>query len=163
MAQKSKKNQIANAALPLFLDNGFKGTSIDMVVKLSQVSKATVYNHFPDKAALILATLALWIDSNKPLIAPVRSIGDFDELVHQHWLTDESVRFYALVIGEGWRFPQARQMFWEQYDRLWRQAFAYVSANYVSANYVSANADALDPALIEQQLDHQLLECLKRL
>jgi AcrR family transcriptional regulator len=33
MAQKSKKNQIANAALPLFLDNGFKGTSIDMVVK----------------------------------------------------------------------------------------------------------------------------------
>jgi hypothetical protein len=78
------------------------------------------------------------------------------------------VRFYALVIGEGWRFPQAKQMFWEQYDGLWRQAFAYVSANYVSANYVSANyvsanADALAPALMNQQLDHQLLECLKRL
>ena len=124
-----------------------------MVVKSSQVSKATVYNHFPDKAALILATLALWIDSNKPLIAPVRSIADFDELVHHHWLTAEAVRFYALVIGEGWRFPQAKQLFWEQYDNLWRQAFGYVSAN----------ADALDPTLIDQQLDHQLLECLKRL
>jgi TetR/AcrR family transcriptional regulator of autoinduction and epiphytic fitness len=153
MAQKSKKIQIAVAALPLFLENGFKGTSIDMVVKSSQVSKATVYNHFPDKAALILATLVLWIDSNKPLIAPVRRIADFDELVHHHWLTDEAVRFYALVIGEGWRFPQAKQLFWEQYDNLWRQAFGYVSAN----------ADALDPTLIDQQLDHQLLECLKRL
>jgi AcrR family transcriptional regulator len=153
MAQKSKKDQIAGAALPLFLENGFKGTSIDMVVKTSRVSKATVYNHFPDKAALILATLALWVDANKPLIAPVRSIGDFDELVHQHWLTDEAVRFYALVIGEGWRFPQAKQLFWEQYDHLWRQAFGYVSAN----------ADTLDPTLIDQQLDHQLLECLKRL
>ena len=153
MAQKSKKDQIATAALSLFLDNGFKGTSIDMVVKTSKVSKATVYNHFPDKAALLLATLAQWIDANKPLIAPVRSIGDFEELVQQRWLTDEAVRFYALVIGEGWRFPQAKQLFWEQYDGLWRQAFAYVSAN----------TDALDSALIDQQLDHQLLECLKRL
>jgi len=153
MAQKSKKNQIAAAALPLFLDNGFKGTSIDMVVKTSKVSKATVYNHFPDKAAMILATLTLWIDANKPLIARVRSQCDFDQLVQQRWLTDEAVRFYALVIGEGWRFPPAKELFWDQYDRLWRQAF----------DYVSANADALDPALIEQQLDHQLLLRLKQL
>ena len=153
MAQKSKKNQIAAAALPLFLENGFKGTSIDMVVKASEVSKATVYNHFPDKAALMLATLSLWLEANKPLIAPLQGMTDFDEFVQRHWLTDEAVRLYALVIGEGWRFPQAKQLFWEQYDHLWRQAFGYVSAN----------ADTLDPSLIDQQLDHQLLECLKRL
>ena len=153
MAQKSKKDQIAAAALSLFLDNGFKGTSIDMVVKTSKVSKATVYNHFPDKAALILATLVLWIEANKPLIAPVRNHHDFDELVQRHWLTDEAVRCYALVIGEGRRFPQAKQKFWEQYDGLWRQAFSYLSIN----------ADALDPALIDQQLDHQLLLRLKQL
>ena len=153
MAQKSKKDQIAAAALPLFLDNGFKGTSIDLVVKSSKVSKATVYNHFPDKAALMQATMALWIDANKPLIAPVRNNRDFDELVQRHWLTDEAVRFYALVIGEGRRFPQAKQTFWAQYDGLWRQAFSYLSIN----------VDALDPALIEQQLDHQLLLRLKQL
>jgi AcrR family transcriptional regulator len=51
MAQRSKKDHIAAAALPLFLENGFKGTSIDMVVRVSGVSKPTVYNHFPDKAA----------------------------------------------------------------------------------------------------------------
>ena len=153
MAQQSKKKQIVSAAMALFLENGFKGTSIDLVVKQSQVSKATVYNHFPDKSALMLATMMSWIETNKPLIAPVHSIEEFDEFVGKYWLTDESVRFYALVIGEGWRFAQARQLFWEQYDRLWRKAFGYLSDN----------ADALDPALIEQRLDHLLLARLKQL
>ena len=153
MAQQSKKHLIASAAQALFLENGFKGTSIDLVVKQSKVSKATVYNHFPDKSALLMATMVAWIDTNKPLIAPVRSIEDFDEFAGKHWLTDEAVRFYALVIGEGWRFAPARQLFWEQYDRPWRQAFVYLSDN----------ADALNPAIIEQRLDHLLLTRLKQL
>jgi AcrR family transcriptional regulator len=153
VAQKSKKDQIATAALALFLEHGFKGTSIDMVVKASNVSKATVYNHFPDKAALMLATLSQWIDANKPLIAPVRSMPELDEFVRRHWLTDETVRLYALVIGEGWRFPQARRLFWEQFDRLWRQALTFLSNN----------ADAIDAAAIDLRLDHQLLQRLKLL
>ena len=153
MAQKSKKDHIIRSALTLFLENGFKGTSIDMVVRTSKVSKATVYNHFPDKSALMSAVLSQWIDANKPLIASLKDSAELDEFVRRHWLTDEAVRFYALVIGEGWRFPQAKQMFWEQYDHLWRQAFAYVSVN----------TDSLDSALIEQQLDHQLMKGLKRL
>ena len=153
MAQKSKKDQIAVAALPLFLENGFKGTSIDMVVRSSKVSKATVYNHFPDKAALILATLTLWVDANKPLIAPVNSIAEFDEFVRRRWLTDETVHLYALVIGEGWRFPQAKRLFWDHFDRLWRQALGYLSSN----------TDGFDAAAIELRLDQQLLQRLRLL
>ena len=153
MAQKSKKDQIAAAALPLFLENGFKGTSIDMVVKASEVSKATVYNHFPDKAALMLATLSLWLEANKPLIAPLQGIADFDEFVQRHWLTDEAVRLYALVIGEGWRFPEAKQLFWTQFDRRWRQALGYLSTN----------ATAIEADAIDMRLDHHLLQRLQQL
>ena len=153
MAQRSKKNHIAASALPLFLENGFKGTSIDMVVKLSGVSKPTVYNHFPDKAALIVAVLSLWIENNKPLIMPIRDLNELDEFVRTHWLTDEAVRFYALVIGEGWRFPQAKRLFWEQFDRLWRKALGYVSDHSAS----------LEQTSIDLRLDHQLLNRLKLL
>ncbi len=153
MAQRSKKDYIATSALPLFLENGFKGTSIDMVVKLSKVSKPTVYNHFPDKAALILAVMSLWIDNNKPLIMPIRDLSELDEFVRSHWLTDEAVRFYALVIGEGWRFPQAKRLFWEQFDRLWRKALGYVTDH----------SSSLDQASIDLRLDHQLLNRLKQL
>ena len=153
MAQRSKKNHIAASALPLFLENGFKGTSIDMVVKLSGVSKPTVYNHFPDKAALIVAVLSLWIENNKPLIMPIRDLNELDEFVRTHWLTDEAVRFYALVIGEGWRFPQAKRLFWEQFDRLWRKALGYVSDHSAS----------LEQTSIDLRLDHQLMNRLKLL
>jgi len=151
MAQRSKKDHIATVALPLFLENGFKGTSIDMVVRASKVSKPTVYNHFPDKAALLLAVLSLWIDANKPLIAPLRDAAELNEFVRQHWLTDEAVRFYALVIGEGWRFPQAKRLFWDQFDHLWRKALTYVSGNI----------EGFDLTSLEQWLDHQLLARLK--
>ena len=153
MAQRSKKDYIAASALPLFLENGFKGTSIDMVVKLSGVSKPTVYNHFHDKAALMMAVTSLWIDNSKPLIMPIRDLSELDEFVRSHWLTDDAVRFYALVIGEGWRFPEAKQLFWEQFDRLWRKALGYVSDH----------ASGLDQASIDLRLDHQLLNRLKLL
>jgi AcrR family transcriptional regulator len=81
MAQRSKKDHIAAAALPLFLENGFKGTSIDMVVRVSGVSKPTVYNHFPDKAALMLAVLSRWIENNKPLILPIKDPSELEKLV----------------------------------------------------------------------------------
>ncbi|MCP4768414.1 MAG: TetR/AcrR family transcriptional regulator, partial [Gammaproteobacteria bacterium] len=147
MAQKSKKDHIIKSALALFLENGFKGTSIDMVVRVSKVSKATVYNHFPDKSALMLAVLSQWIDANKPLIAPLKDSAELDEFLRRHWLTDEAVRFYALVIGEGWRFPQAKRLFWDQFDHLWRKALGYASTSI----------DGFELASLEQRLDHQLL------
>ena len=151
MAQKSKKDHIVTTALPLFLENGFKGTSIDMVVKASGVSKPTVYNHFPDKAALMLAVVTRWIDDNKPVIMPIRNTGELDEFVRLKWFTDEAIRFYALVIGEGRRFPQAKRLFWDEYDRLWRQALTYVSDH----------SNEFDQASIEQRLDQQLLNRLR--
>lgn len=151
MAQRSKKDHIVATAMPLFLENGFKGTSIDMVVRASGVSKPTVYNHFPDKSALIHEVLLRWIDDNKPLIVPISDQKALDALIRDHWLTDEAIRFYAMVIGEGWRFPETRQVFWEHFDRLWRKALGYVSDH----------AQRLERADIDLYLDHQLLNRLR--
>ncbi len=151
MAQRSKKDFIAATALPLFLENGFKGTSIDMVVRASGVSKPTVYNHFPDKAALMLAVMQRWIENNKPLILTISDQGELENFIRTRWLTDEAIGFYAIVIGEGWRFPEARKLFWEQFDHLWRVAFGYVCEH--SPNLLKAD--------IERQLDRQLLDGLK--
>ena len=152
MAQKSKKEHIIESALPLFLKNGFKGTSIDMVVKASEVSKPTVYNHFPDKSALMLALLQRWIERHKPLILPLKDSAALDRFIDEHWLTDEAVRLYAIVIGEGFRFPAARALFWQNFDALWRKAFAYVCAH-------TAN---LERESLDLRLDQQLLRRLRK-
>jgi len=152
MAQKSKKDYIVQTALPIFLENGFKGTSIDMVVKKCGVSKPTVYNHFPDKSALMLAVMEYWIESNKPLIAPTRDESALLSFAATNWLRDDAVRFYALVIGEGWRFPQARKLFWEQFDGQWRKALTYLLIQ----------TPGLDQAPFEPMLDQLLLNRLKQ-
>jgi AcrR family transcriptional regulator len=151
MAQRSKKNHIVTSALPLFLEHGFKGTSIDMVVRASGVSKPTVYNHFPDKSALMDAVLRRWIESHKPVIVALAGTGELEDFIRQRWLNDEAVRLYAIVIGEGWRFPAAKRFFWEQYDRLWRVAFVYICER----------SPALDEAEVARLLDSSLLERLR--
>ncbi len=151
MAQRSKKEHIVATALPLFLENGFKATSIDMVVKASAVSKPTVYNHFPDKAALMLAVLRSWIENHKPMILQIRDLEHLDRFIRENWLTGEAVRLYAIVIGEGFRFPEARSLFWEQFDRRWRIAFAYVCEQ----------SPDLDRDAVERRLDRELLQRLR--
>ena len=151
MAQRSKKDHIVETALPLFLENGFKGTSIDMVVRASAVSKPTVYNHFPDKSALMYAVLQRWIENHKPLILTINDKTELEKFVDSHWLTDEAVRIYAIVIGEGFRFPDASELFWEQFDRRWRIAFGYVCDH----------SPGLDRSFVDRELDRQLIERLR--
>ena len=149
MAQRSKKDHIVECTLPLFLASGFKGTSIDQVVKKSAVSKPTVYNHFLDKAALMLAVTEQWAATHKPKIPATKDLPSLDQLIDRQWLTREAVGLYALVIGEGRRFPEASKVFWEQFDERWRQLFIMTFARS-------------DPQ-IEMYIDQQLMIRLKQL
>lgn len=148
MAQKSKRNYIVEMALPLFLEQGFKGTSIDLVVKISGVSKPTVYNHFPDKTALMLAVVQNWCDQRRPIVNPIKTRKMLDNEIDKTWLNDDTVKFYALVIGEGRKFGEAKKIFWEEFDARWRQAFAESSEALVSPNELDL--------ILDQQLLHRL-------
>jgi len=149
MAQRSKKDHIVACTLPLFLASGFKGTSIDQVVRKSAVSKPTVYNHFPNKSALMLAVIEQWAATHKPKIPATNDLPGLDQLIDRQWLTREAVGLYALVIGEGRRFPEASEVFWEQYDERWRRLFIMTYARS-------------DPQ-VEMYIDQQLMYRLKQM
>ncbi|MEJ2042688.1 MAG: TetR/AcrR family transcriptional regulator [Reinekea sp.] len=130
MAQRSKKDQIAEAALPLFLEHGVKGTSIDMVVKSARVSKPTVYNHFPDKANLFYHTLALWLTGQPEPGFKARSEKGLLSELAKTWLNQDALRFYGLLMGEGFRVPDAKQKFSQSYDLLWRNSLTRWAEQY---------------------------------
>ena len=50
-----KREDIIEAALYEFRQNGFRATSMDTIALSAQVSKRTVYNHFESKQALFQA------------------------------------------------------------------------------------------------------------
>lgn len=122
MAQNSKKDQIASAALALFLEHGIKGTSVDMVVKASGVSKPTVYNHFPDKAALFDFVMQQWLEKQDEPAFRAKTLSGFVKELSKRWFCPEPMRLYQLTIGEGFRCRAAAAAFLNNYDRRWRVA-----------------------------------------
>ena len=59
-----KRDAIIQAAIVEFRANGFEGTSVDNVAARAEVSKRTLYNHFPSKDELFAAILhILWESS----------------------------------------------------------------------------------------------------
>ncbi len=54
-----KREDIVKAAIQEFDNNGFQKTSMDQVAKTANVSKRTVYNHFPSKEALFTEITAI--------------------------------------------------------------------------------------------------------
>ncbi len=122
MAQRSKKDQIAQAALPLFLEHGIKGTSVDMVVRASGVSKPTVYNHFQDKSQLLLHVIERWLPAQADSVFMGKSDSALIKEMGKHWLSPEACRLYGLCFGEGERAPEAVKLFFDRYDQPWRAA-----------------------------------------
>jgi TetR/AcrR family transcriptional regulator, mexJK operon transcriptional repressor len=73
-----KREAIVQAALRLFLRDGFERTSVDAIAAEAGVSKRTVYNHYDDKENLFLSVIG---DAYDALISA------FGQLIDQH-LTD---------------------------------------------------------------------------
>ena len=153
MAQKSKRNYIVETALPLFLEHGFKGTSIDLVVRQSGVSKPTVYNHFPDKIALMLAAVENWCETQQPAIGIIKDYKTLEKEIENNWLSDDTVKFYAVVIGEGRRFNEAKRLFWGDFDAKCRRSF----------NESIKTSTIISQSELDLILDQQLLQRLKQL
>src|SRR5271163_999816 len=75
--QKSERahGQVIEAAATLFSERGIEATSMDAIARISGVSKATIYRHWPDKDALCLEVLVYLHGLDQEL--PVFDSGDF--------------------------------------------------------------------------------------
>lgn len=68
-----KRDAILQAAISQFRAHGFDATSMDKIAASAEVSKRTVYNHFPSKDDLFAAILlALWEGSAPKEDSPYR-------------------------------------------------------------------------------------------
>jgi TetR/AcrR family transcriptional regulator of autoinduction and epiphytic fitness len=68
-----KRDAIVQAAIVEFRANGFEATSVDKVAARAEVSKRTLYNHFPSKDELFAAILhILWESSASQLERPYK-------------------------------------------------------------------------------------------
>ncbi len=53
--KEETRGSIINSAIVLFKEKGYHKTSMDEIAEMVDVSKATLYNYFPDKGAILVA------------------------------------------------------------------------------------------------------------
>ncbi len=57
MKRAEKRNHLINVAAQLFRRRGYNGVGVDTIIEQSNISKTTLYRHFPSKDDLIVAVL----------------------------------------------------------------------------------------------------------
>ncbi len=70
------RSRIRQAALDLFLDQGFHGTSMRQIARRAGVALAAIYNHTPSKEALFVELLSDLIPHRRLVAAMSRASGD---------------------------------------------------------------------------------------
>jgi TetR/AcrR family transcriptional regulator, mexJK operon transcriptional repressor len=120
-----KRSAILEAATPLFLRNGYLGTSMDEIAALARVSKQTVYKHFADKESLFSAIVAAAVDAaGNPVLEEVTALADSEDLEAdlrdfargqlRRVMQPRLMQLRRLVIGEANRFPELGRAFYER-------------------------------------------------
>ena len=157
-----KRESILTAALREFLAQGFDGTSMDRIAALAEVSKRTVYNHFPSKDELFEAILRqLWecatAEEGLPY-EPRRPLREqLGELLRRKMRLMQDRGFMDLArvaIAEGVRRPdRARELI----ERLEEGQGEEALTAWIRAAAADGKLKPLDVDLAEQQL-HALVK-----
>ena len=110
---QKKRNDILNACIAEFEEHGFSGARIDRIAERAQVSKRTLYKHFPSKEALFDAIMAIVFapipQDDKATLKPDLPLKDqLAELVetYVHAVSDdEYITLSRVIVSEFIRNP----------------------------------------------------------
>ena len=118
---RSKRDQIVAAAIQVFLENGYKATSMNRVAEQAGVIKATIYSHFKDKEQLFIAIIEELtikkIDLNYEDLEPLMALPPdvfIDQVSHKFAvLMDDPdyLRLFRVMVGESERFPELASIY----------------------------------------------------
>jgi TetR/AcrR family transcriptional regulator, mexJK operon transcriptional repressor len=115
-----KRAAIIEAARPVFLREGWSGTSLERVAAEGGFSKMTVYRHFGSKEDLfeaLVEDMCREIRQQAKLGEPQANVSAVELLDHlareivSGLMRPEALALYRLIIADGWRFPALARTF----------------------------------------------------
>jgi AcrR family transcriptional regulator len=115
---RDTRRLILDAALDLFAEGGFAGTSMRQIARAVEVRESALYHHFPSKAAIFEALLqemgpgkserlegleldVLLVEGPEPLL---RFLA---QMLMDEWATAREQKFIRLMMAEGPRLKEA--------------------------------------------------------
>ena len=92
------RQQILKASRRLFKEKGYEKTMIDDVADKAEISKATLYNYFPNKEGLLEGTMEEEIDAFMKYTNSIKDMGSIDERIRKalKFLILDSIAFIGV-------------------------------------------------------------------
>lgn len=151
---REKRAAILDAAVTLFVDQGYARTTLEQAARQAGVSTGTLFKHFPTKAALFGGIMArIWDGEHAAAALPAPGdprtglaiIGtDYARLLRGPHV----VGLFRVILAEAPRFPELGQ---ELYARGKKPYLDRLEA-YLAAETAAGRVAIADPALAARQL-----------
>lgn len=117
---ETKRQEILEAAVELFTENGYEGTSVDDIALKAGVSKQTVYSHYGSKETLFALAVetkckqsGVAPDSIDPDIPPATMLLEMGRRLVQLLISPEAVRVNCVCTSSAETYPELGRLFFE--------------------------------------------------
>ncbi|UVL62914.1 TetR/AcrR family transcriptional regulator [Pseudomonas sp. B21-032] len=115
-----RRHALIEAATRTFIEHGFEGATLDMIIDLAGGSRGTLYSSFGGKEGLFAAVIERMIEEIFVAPDPGSAAHDSLERVLEHYgrrflhglLAPRSIGLYRLIVAEAPRFPQIGEHFY---------------------------------------------------
>lgn len=141
-ALEGRRREIALAALPVFLDRGYAGTSMAALARATGLHKSSLYHHFPSKEALFLAALTAEagasLDAVEALVegtdrAPDARLVEAFGLCHDAMLGSSIGQLVTVIAETSRAVPEVAEGFYDGFIARFRAALAALYDQAVAA------------------------------
>ena len=144
---QKKRAAVVEAAIRLFLDQGFDGTSMDDVAVKAGVSKPTLYRYFADKDAIYAAAVQATVDDVDQLLKlvaeelasdvhPKKELRRLAVKMLSALMRPDLLRLRRLVIAQADQFPEVGQNWFSQGFGRVLDTLATAFARYEKSGYL---------------------------
>jgi TetR/AcrR family transcriptional regulator, mexJK operon transcriptional repressor len=117
--QPSRADRYLDAALGLFAEHGYVGTTMDMLVAEVGGSKATLYKHFPTKESLVTGLMDRVAATVNPIADHTANTEPLaEELIRigtaalRGVTSPQGIAVLRICLGEYGRFPELARVVW---------------------------------------------------
>lgn len=111
MTVQNKKEDIIQASITIFVEEGYDRPTMDSIAKNAQVSKRTLYKHFSNKRALLEELILYLVSQNvKSTFVDFKSVPDFEGQVKNfikqkldHYLDPNGLKLSRIILAESFK------------------------------------------------------------
>lgn len=112
-----RRDDILDAAVRLFADEGFDPVTLDHIAAAAHVTKRTIYSYVGDRTEVFLAAVERLGERALGAADPADGLPQLAATIVHTLHSDDAIGLHRLVIAEARRFPDLAERFYDQGPR----------------------------------------------